>query len=124
MSKHGIHGFVRSLASFRDQLGIRVGCVAPALVKTRIWDSDPARSDKILAGCEYVPVDKVAQAMLELAVNEEYGDGTILEVAPPGTRVVPEFDAPPPPPLVFSMPGLGPHVNDIVGNLKTKGLSV
>jgi NAD(P)-dependent dehydrogenase (short-subunit alcohol dehydrogenase family) len=28
-SKHGLHGFVRSLADLKDQLGIRVSCVAP-----------------------------------------------------------------------------------------------
>lgn len=34
-SKHGLHGFVRSLAGLRDELGIRVGCVAPGSVKVR-----------------------------------------------------------------------------------------
>lgn len=28
-SKHGLHGFVRSLGDLRDELGIRVSCVAP-----------------------------------------------------------------------------------------------
>jgi NAD(P)-dependent dehydrogenase (short-subunit alcohol dehydrogenase family) len=31
-SKHGLHGFVRSLGGLRDELGIRVGCVAPGAV--------------------------------------------------------------------------------------------
>lgn len=32
-SKHGLHGFVRSLAGLRDELGIRVGLVAPGSVR-------------------------------------------------------------------------------------------
>lgn len=32
-SKHGLHGFVRSLAALRDKMGIRVGCVAPSAVR-------------------------------------------------------------------------------------------
>lgn len=32
-SKHGLHGFVRSLRGLRDELGIRVGCVAPGGVR-------------------------------------------------------------------------------------------
>jgi NAD(P)-dependent dehydrogenase (short-subunit alcohol dehydrogenase family) len=31
-SKHGLHGFVRSLGGLRDELGIRVGCIAPGAV--------------------------------------------------------------------------------------------
>lgn len=31
-SKHGLHGFVRSLGALRKELGIRVGCVAPGAV--------------------------------------------------------------------------------------------
>jgi NAD(P)-dependent dehydrogenase (short-subunit alcohol dehydrogenase family) len=32
-SKHGLHGFVRSLGGLRDELGIRVSAVAPGSVK-------------------------------------------------------------------------------------------
>lgn len=31
-SKHGLHGFVRSLGGLRDEVGIRVGCIAPGAV--------------------------------------------------------------------------------------------
>lgn len=34
-SKHGLHGFVRAIGGLRDQLGIRVGCVAPGAVRVR-----------------------------------------------------------------------------------------
>jgi NAD(P)-dependent dehydrogenase (short-subunit alcohol dehydrogenase family) len=32
-SKHGLHGFVRALGGIRDELGIRIGAVAPAMVR-------------------------------------------------------------------------------------------
>ena len=35
-SKHGLHGFVRSLGGLRDELGIRVGCVAPGAVSVSL----------------------------------------------------------------------------------------
>jgi NAD(P)-dependent dehydrogenase (short-subunit alcohol dehydrogenase family) len=34
-SKHGLNGFVRALGSLRDEVGIRVGAVAPGAVKVR-----------------------------------------------------------------------------------------
>jgi hypothetical protein len=49
------------------------------------------RADEIAASAE-----DVADAMLELLENPEYGDGTIYEVTARGTRVVPAFNAPPP----------------------------
>lgn len=35
-SKHGLIGFVRSLGDLRDELGIRVGCVAPGTIRVRV----------------------------------------------------------------------------------------
>ena len=35
-SKHGLHGFVRSLADLRDEMGIRVSCVAPGPANVRV----------------------------------------------------------------------------------------
>lgn len=40
--------------------------------------------------------DNIADAMLELLDNPQYGDGTIFEATARGTRVVPVFNAPPP----------------------------
>lgn len=48
-------------------------------------------ADDIAASAE-----DVADAMLELLQNPQYGDGTILEATAKGTRVVPAFNAPPP----------------------------
>lgn len=40
--------------------------------------------------------EDIADAMLELLENPQYGDGTIFEATAKGTRVVPAFNAPPP----------------------------
>lgn len=45
---------------------------------------------------KWIPEEEVAASMLELLVNEEYGNGTVLEISSGGTRVVPEFNNEPP----------------------------
>lgn len=40
--------------------------------------------------------ENIAEAMLELLENPQYGDGTIFEATAKGTRVVPAFNAPAP----------------------------
>lgn len=47
------------------------------------------RSNEFAASAE-----DVADAMLELLENPQYGDGTIFEATARGTRVVPAFNAP------------------------------
>ena len=64
------------------------------------------------------------QAMYALVVDEEYGNGTILEVTPGETRVVPMFNAPPPKPGAVSMPAMRPFHDKLFEDLKTKGLQV
>jgi NAD(P)-dependent dehydrogenase (short-subunit alcohol dehydrogenase family) len=41
-SKHGLHGFVRALGGLRDEVGIRVSCVAPGQVKVCLPSSQHA----------------------------------------------------------------------------------
>ncbi|PHH90818.1 hypothetical protein CDD83_2572 [Cordyceps sp. RAO-2017] len=121
-SKHGLHGFVRALGKLKGSLGIRVGAVAPAAVKTAIWDKDSARADTVLANCSWVPVEKIAEAMFEIAVNEEYGDGTVLEVTVRGPRVVDPFNGQGV--LDIGLPGLAEHEKQLLARLKSDGLSV
>lgn len=144
-SKHGLHGFVRSLADLKKHLNIRVSAVAPGPVKvcflsflhnrsiissgltdqmffkTGLWSADQARADEILDDCRWITIDEVVQAMYELVVNEEMGDGTILEVTPKMTRVVPEFNSPPPPSGIM-MPALDKFNKELLENLKSNGL--
>ncbi|KAJ5621556.1 hypothetical protein N7528_006339 [Penicillium herquei] len=81
-SKHGINGFVRSLAPMQKACGIRVVGVAPGLTATPLVMSHPLtsitydpRKDTIL------PPEELARAMMALVVEtEKYQAGTILEV--------------------------------------------
>ncbi|KAJ5172220.1 Short-chain dehydrogenase/reductase SDR [Penicillium capsulatum] len=96
-SKHGISGFVRSLAKLDDQLGIRVTAVAPGIIKTPLW-TDRAESAYVVNEKKdvWVTPQEVASAMLALVQQDQVsvvGDqsdaikqvpvhgGTILEVS-------------------------------------------
>ncbi|KAK4072871.1 uncharacterized protein Triagg1_5548 [Trichoderma aggressivum f. europaeum] len=95
-SKHGVHGFVRSLGRLRDTVGIRTAAIAPGAVNTPLWSDDPDKRNMISADEIAASPEDIADAMLELLENPQYGDGTIFEATARGTRVVPAFNAPPP----------------------------
>ncbi|KAF2085506.1 NAD(P)-binding protein [Saccharata proteae CBS 121410] len=95
--KHGIHGFVRSLARLDAGLGIRVIAVAPGLIKTPIWTEHP---EKLAYRDEsrdvWATPEEVAEAMLRCVVEEGMVGGTIVEVGKGNTRVVEAFNDPGP----------------------------
>lgn len=62
--------------------------------------------------------------MLELCENPEYGDGTILEVVNDGKRVVPLYNADPPPQSAFENPAFATITMELLERLKTKGIDV
>lgn len=118
-TKHGINGFVRSLAPLDSRLGIRVTGVAPGVIKTPLWTEAPEKL-KLLAGDDaWVTPESVADVMLSLVENKTVhvstglgavgsrsssGDaregtkevavegGMILEVAKSKVRVVEQFN--------------------------------
>jgi hypothetical protein len=65
------------------------------MVQTPLWSGVEDKRSMMSAGIT-VSADDIADAMLELLENPQYGDGTILEATAKGTRVVPAFNAPPP----------------------------
>ncbi|KAI0509566.1 short chain dehydrogenase [Xylaria bambusicola] len=124
-TKHGLHGFVRSLAKLRDTVGIRVSAVAPASVKTPLWTEAAGMKHLMDAGIgEEITPETIAEAMLELCQNPEYGDGTILEVTLEHKRVVPLFNADPPPPSAIENPVFATVTMELLERLKTKGIDV
>ncbi|KAH0521920.1 hypothetical protein TsFJ059_005850 [Trichoderma semiorbis] len=94
-SKHGVHGFVRSLGHLRETAGIRTAAIAPGAVNTPLLTDDLERRNALNADLAASPED-IADAMLELLEDPQYGDGTIFEATAEGTRVVPAFNAPMP----------------------------
>lgn len=92
--------------------------------QTGIWYQDASRAEEILVDCRWVTVEEIVQAMYQLVVNEQYGNGTTLEVTPGETRVVPMFNAPPPKPGAVSMPAMGAFHEKLFEDLKMKGLRV
>ncbi|KAK5994332.1 15-hydroxyprostaglandin dehydrogenase-like protein [Cladobotryum mycophilum] len=123
-SKHGLHGFVRSLGMLRDPLGIRIGAVAPGPALTGIWDGDENRRDKVLMDAKFISVEDIVSAMWELVVNEEMGNGTILEVVVGSTRVLPIFNMTPPAPESLQIPGLFTFYGGVLADIKANGLPV
>ena len=123
-SKHGLHGFVRSLGSLRDEAGIRVAAVAPGTVRTPMWSDDPDK--KGMTGEQDVTIEpeEIAEGMLELCENPEYGDGTILEVLKGTRRVVPLYGNTPPTGLGLMVSGYAKMQSDLYHKLKTDGLKV
>ncbi|KAI1812179.1 short chain dehydrogenase [Poronia punctata] len=122
-SKAGVHAFVRSLGSLRDTLNIRISAVAPGPVNTPLWTGDK----KILVQGKpelLVEPETIAEAMLDLCQDPDFGNGTILEILKDHRRVVPEFNAPPPPAHTLDMTSLEKFYNDSVERLKRDGLPV
>ncbi|KAI1290642.1 short chain dehydrogenase [Xylaria venustula] len=124
-TKHGLHGFVQSLGKLKETVGIRVSAIAPGTVNTPLWTEAPDKKHLVEGGRGLdVEPEEVAAAMLELCENPEYGNGTILEVMRDHKRVVPMFNADPPPPKIADMPGIAIITEKLLERLKTTGLDV
>lgn len=106
-TKHGLTALVRSLGDLKETLGVRVSAVAPGAVMTPMLLEDPSKKMFLADGGRELLLDpeEVARAMLQLCVDPEYGDGTILEVTKGETRVVPLFNADPPSGVGSMLPG-------------------
>lgn len=124
-TKHGLNGFVRALGSLRDEVGIRVSAVAPGAVQTPMWSEDPQKAAMLEGPEKSVLIDpeEIAQGMLELCENPEYGNGTILEVNRNHQRVVPMFNADPPSGDGSAVPGFFKAEEDLVNRIREGGVS-
>ncbi|KAJ9148201.1 Short chain dehydrogenase [Coniochaeta hoffmannii] len=123
-SKHGLHGFVRSLGGLRAEVGIRVCAVAPGAVTTPLWSGDPDKRGMRAAEDKFIEPEEIADAMLELCEREEYGDGTILEALKGKRRVVPLYGLAPPTGEGLSITGFEEMQRGIYARLKGEGLRV
>ena len=70
-TKHGINGFVRSLAPLSERLGVRVTAVAPGVIKTPLWTENPEKLRLIQDNDAWVTPEYVADTMVSLVEDEE-----------------------------------------------------
>ncbi|KAL9612671.1 MAG: hypothetical protein Q9167_002753 [Letrouitia subvulpina] len=72
-TKHGLSGFVRSLAPLDREFGIRVTAVAPGVIDTPLWRDNPEKLRLIneSEGDEWVSAEFVAETMVRLLEEEE-----------------------------------------------------
>lgn len=88
-----------------------------------MWDSDKKalveNTQELLTSPE-----TVAEAMLELCENPEYGNGTILEIMKDHERIVPLYNADPPPASKVDVNAIHFVYNQLLERLGTEGLNV
>jgi hypothetical protein len=61
-----------------------------------MWVEDAHKASLITPDTEFVEPEEIADAMLDLVVDEKLGDGTVYEVTKGKRRVVPVYNNPPP----------------------------
>jgi NAD(P)-dependent dehydrogenase (short-subunit alcohol dehydrogenase family) len=106
LTKHGVIGFVRSVAAQLDARGIRISAIAPGFTDTPLLD-DRSRDAMTGAGFPLLSADEVAAAALRAA--RESAPGEVWVVQPgrepvafrfpnvPGPRTAEGKSGPPPP---------------------------
>lgn len=90
--------------------------------QTPLWKEDPHKAALMTDDCEWVDVSVITAAMYEAVVNEELGDGTIYEVTRDRTRVVPEYNSPPPSGYGLGSGGYAGEKQTVLDMLKGPGL--
>lgn len=92
-SKAGLNNFVKSMAPLEPAKGVRVVAVAPGSVLTPFW----ANREAWVGEGEWIPMEEVVEAMVQLITSPEYPGGTVLEVTKGATRRVELVNNPGPP---------------------------
>jgi hypothetical protein len=87
-----------------------------------MWREDPTKAEMIDDDSEWIMPEEIAEGMYQLVVNEEYGEGTILEVSKGSTRVVPNFGNTPPTGVASGSKGYYAAERELYDRLKTAGM--
>jgi NAD(P)-dependent dehydrogenase (short-subunit alcohol dehydrogenase family) len=75
LTKHGVIGFVRSVAPQLEERGIRINAIAPGFVETPLIDFAPF----VEAGFPLLQPEDVAQAVLTVARSAETGQAWVVQ---------------------------------------------
>jgi hypothetical protein len=89
-----------------------------------MWKEDPHKAAMMSDDMQFIDVEEIAQAMYDLVVNEELGDGTIYEVTAGKTRVVPLFNSPPPSGFGLGSSGFAASFGETYDRLRKDGMAV
>ncbi|PNS19109.1 Carbonyl reductase family member 4 [Sphaceloma murrayae] len=120
-SKHGLSGFIKSLAGL-DQLGIRVNGVAPGLIMTPLWSDHADKMKFANAGHQtWVLPKEVAEAMVACLVDDQYGAGAIVEVTRDKRRMVELLNDPGPDPKAVEGFEGGRAFEEALGKVTAEG---
>lgn len=136
VSKHGINGFVRSLAPLEKHLSIRVAAVAPGLVKTPLWSENNEKRGPLSKNLVWVTPEEVAEVMLSIVEKDAVhicfrevpsqpddplipiAGGSILEISGDRVRAVEAFLDPGPQRISsqdFDVPAMEKSIFDDLG---------
>ena len=86
-----------------------------------MWTEDPEKIAMQRETDDFAEPEEMAEAMLKLCEDPEYGDGTILEVTKGALRVVPEYNAAPPSGRGLALAGYQEMQDKLVERLKSGG---
>jgi len=78
LTKHGVIGFVRSVASQLERRGVRINAVAPGFVDTPLVDGE-ARAMLEAVGFPLLRPEEVAEAVLLAARDEQSGQAWVCQ---------------------------------------------
>ena len=70
-TKHGLNGFVRTLAPLQSRIGVRVAAVAPGVIRTPLWMENPDKLRMVSKEDTWVDPEEVAECMGDLACEDE-----------------------------------------------------
>ncbi|KAF2265054.1 NAD(P)-binding protein [Lojkania enalia] len=94
-TKHAIVGFTKSVKDTESFTGVKVTTICPALVNTPLFTADKITQFSF-AEEKALSADQVATHMLDLIQKKEHPCGTIMELSMAGSRILPEWNIPPP----------------------------
>lgn len=94
-TKHAVVGFVKSLKDSEPITGVKVTAICPAVVNTPLFTPEKQSQFSYHASKALSP-ETVAEHMTQLIQEKRYGCGTVLELSLKGSRVIPEWNIPPP----------------------------
>lgn len=94
-TKHAMVGFVKSMKDTEPLTGVKVTTLCPGGVLTPLFDAAKLKQYSQSQDRSLTP-EACAIHLLDLLQKKEHPCGTVFEVTLGGTRVIPEWNIPPP----------------------------